>query len=129
METTNIPTEQLPSSSSKKSLLKTTEKIITSGDPLEYISRNNIDLNKIYLGLYSIALTADIMAKDRDGDTFVLGADNRSRIMASTLLLELAKHIKDKNVVIAQGIFNDPKLVAQAEEDAKRVLGLRRRVA
>lgn len=129
MENNNVPTEQLPSSSSKKSLLKTTEKIITSGDPLEYISRNNIDLNKIYLGLYSIALTADIMAKDRDGDTFVLGADNRSRIMASTLLLELAKHIKDKNVVIAQGIFNDPKLVAQAEEDAKRVLGLRRRVA
>ena len=129
METTHIPTEQLPSSSSKKSLLKTTEKIITSGDPIEYISRNGIDLNKIYIGLYSIALTADIMAKDRDGDTFVLGADNRSRIMASTLLLELAKHIKDKNVVIAQGIFNDPKLVAQAEEDAKRVLGLRRRVA
>ena len=129
MENNNVPTEQLPSSLSKKSLLKTTEKIITSGDPLEYISRNNIDLNKIYLGLYSIALTADIMAKDRDGDTFVLGADNRSRIMASTLLLELAKHIKDKNVVIAQGIFNDPKLVAQAEEDAKRVLGLRRRVA
>ena len=129
MENNNVPTEQIPSSSSKKSLLKTTEKIITSGDPIEYISRNGIDLNKIYLGLYSIALTADIMAKDRDGDTFVLGADNRSRIMASTLLLELAKHIKDKNVVIAQGIFNDPKLVAQAEEDAKRVLGLRRRVA
>jgi len=115
-------------SPSKKSIIKTTEKILSSDNPLVYIEKAGIDLLAIYKGLGNIALHADIMAKDRDGDTFVLGADNRSRIMASTLILELAKHIKDKNVIVAQGIFNDPKLVAQAQENSDRVLELKNRM-
>lgn len=133
MDTTSVPPEVpankgVEKSPSKKQLINTVEKIISSGDPLEFIERNRIDLNKIYLGLYDIALHAMSVAKDRDGDVMELGADNRSRIMASTLLLELAKHIKDKNVIIAQGIFNDPKMVEKVNGEAERVLKLKNRL-
>lgn len=110
--------------SSVSQLKKKTEKILASDTPLEFIEKAGIDLLAIYKGLGYIALNADIMAKDRDGDVFVLGADNRSRIMASTLLLELAKHIKDKSVITQVGIFNDPKIV----EEANRVLALRNKI-
>ena len=109
----------------KKSLLSTGEKIAYSSDPLHYIERNKIDLDKIYVGLYFIALHAELTGKDKYGEVLEMGPDNRSRLMASTILLELAKHIKDKNVVIAQGIFNDPKLVEQADKDAQRILAMR----
>jgi len=102
-------------------LNKTVSKILASDSPLEYIEKAGIDLLAIYKGLNKIALYADIMAKDRDGDVFVLGADNRSRIMASTLILELAKHIKDKSTIQQIAIVNDPGII----EDAKRLRGMR----
>ena len=108
-------------SPSIKSLTKTSEKILSSDTPLEFIEKAGIDLLEIYKGLGDIALHASIAAKDRDGDIIDMGPDNRSRIMASTLLLELAKHIKDKSIVTQVGIFNDPKIV----EEANRVLALR----
>ena len=117
------PSNDMPS---KKSLLSTGERIVCSSDPITYIERNKIDLDKIYVGLYFIALHAQLVSKDKYGEAVEMGADNRSRLMASTILLELAKHLKDKNVVIAQGIFNDPKLVEQADKDAKRILSMRK---
>ena len=102
-------------------LNKTVDKIIASDTPDSYIESAGIDLLEIYKELGNIALHADIMAKDRDGDTFVLGADNRARMTAIALILELKKHIKDKSVVTQVGIFNDPNIVAEAQ----RVLALR----
>ena len=51
--------------------------------------------------------------------------DNRVRLAAITLLLELRKHIKDKSVITQVGIFNDPRVA----EEAKWVLKLRDRMA
>lgn len=119
-----LPITDSDKPSSVTKLKKTVDKLLASDTPLEYIEKSGIDLLEIYKGLSYIALHANIMAKDRDGDVFELGADNRSRIMASTLILELAKHIKDKSVVTQVGIFNDPKIV----EEANRVLALKNRI-
>ena len=121
---TTIPQLPINEASSISKAKKTVEKILSSDTPLEYIEKAKIDLLAIYKNLGRIALTAKIMAKDRDGDVFEMGDDNRSQIMATTLLLELAKHIKDKSVVTQVGIFNDPAIVAEAN----RVLALKNRV-
>lgn len=101
---------------------KSVEKISTTPlTPEEYCVKAGIDLNKIYKELGDIATSAVIVAKDRDGDRIELGADNKTRLAAIALILELNKHIKDKQVITNVGIFNDPNVLA----DAQRVLALR----
>lgn len=102
----------------------TAEKVIASTDPLKYIEKAKIDLVCLYQELNKIATGAELYAKDRDGEAIVLGPDNKARISAIALLLELAKHIKDKSTAVSVGIFNDPAIVSEAD----RVLGLRNRV-
>jgi hypothetical protein len=59
---------------------------------------------------------------DKYAEERSLGADNKVRIAATALLLELNKHIKDKSSnMINMGIFNDRELT----KEAARVLGLR----
>lgn len=122
--TDNVVSKPTDNPPSVTSLNKVVDKIILSDTPEEYCKRAGIDLLNIYKELNEIALHADIMAKDRDGDTFVLGADNRARMTAIALILELNKHIKDKSVVTQVGIFNDPNIVAEAN----RVLNLRGKI-
>lgn len=128
----NTPTDNPPSSESKidskpatpatiPSLNKTIDKIIKSDTPEEYCRQAGVNLLEIYKELNNIALNAVVVAKDRDGDPIDLGADNRARMSAIALILELNKHIKDKSVVTQVGIFNDPAIVAEAN----RVLNLR----
>jgi hypothetical protein len=82
-----------------------------------------ITLQRVYDRLSDL-MDAETFAKDRDGDSICLGPDNRTRMAAVMLILELRKHIKDKNVVTQVGIFNDPQIVAEA----RRVLALRERM-
>lgn len=90
-----------------------------------YIEKSGVDLVLLYKNLYRIAVGAKLVAKDRDGDPIELGEDNKAQISATALLLELAKHIKDKSVVTNVGIFNDPSVLSEKIEDARRVLAMR----
>ena len=94
---------------------KTVDKILSSNDPMEYIKEAKVDLVKLYQELNSIALTAEVMAKDRDGDPVSLGADNRARISAIALLLELAKHLKDKTAIQSIAIVNDVDIKSEVK--------------
>lgn len=122
-----VPQNDLPATSkasSVKTIERRVDKVLTSPalvSPEEYCAKANIDLLDIYKQLGSIALKAELVAKDRDGEPISLGPDNKVRLSAICLILELNKHIKDKSVALSVGVFNDPKLVA----DADRVLRLR----
>ena len=109
---------------SLKELTKTVDKIIESDTPDEYMRQAGIDLLDIYKELGNIALNAQVYAKDRYGEVLELGPDNKSRLPAIAMILELKKHLKDKSIVTQVGIFNDPKIVG----DANRVLSLRDKV-
>jgi rRNA processing protein Krr1/Pno1 len=99
---------------------------ITSGTktPEECSLEAGISLVSLYEELKRLALSSENTAKDKYGDVVILGPDNKTRLAAIALLLELHKHIKDKNVVTQVGIFNDPRVVAEAD----RVLALRDRI-
>lgn len=114
------PNELKPPTLAK--LNRTVEKIINSDTPEECIAKAKIDLVLLYEQLNEIALNAKIFVKDRDGDPIELGADNRARTTAIALILELAKHLKDKSMVQQVALFD-----STAIEDAKRVLALRKK--
>jgi hypothetical protein len=123
-------TDILPTIPSKKLSLNKIEKIVdavsvSERTPEEYCVKAGIDLLAVYKTLGEIALRANITAKDKYGEVIELGADNRARMAAIALILELNKHIKDKNVVTQVGIFNDPRVI----EEANRVLGLKNRMS
>lgn len=126
---TAILSSSLPSiskSSTEKLTIKKidneVEKMLQSDmTPEEYCVKAGISLLEVYKTLGNIALKAVITAKDKYGDVIELGADNRARMSAIALILELNKHIKDKNIVTQVGIFNDPS-------EVQRVLGLRARI-
>ena len=108
-----------------KSLQKTTEKILNSGTPEEYIKKSGINLLDIYKRLGEIALHSELITRGKfPGEVEVLGPDNRSSLAAIGMILELHKHLKDKSVVTQVGIFNDPKIVSKSE----RVLKLRDKI-
>lgn len=109
-------------SPSLNKLNKTVEKIINSEVPDEYIDQAGINLLDIYKELGNIALNAVVVVRDSDGDPMELGADNRARTTAITLILELKKHIKDKSMIQQVALFD-----STAIEDAKRVLALRKK--
>lgn len=130
IQTQGITPEQTPvapsvaTTPSPRKTINTAEKIVASNDPLKYIEKAGIDLVELYKELDRIATKAMVFAKDRDGFAVELGEDNKARIAAIALLLELAKHIKDKSAVLSVGIFNDPNVVREAE----RVLKLKERM-
>jgi len=94
---------------------------ISLGDvtPEECCERAGISLSAVY-GRLSELMSSTTVIKTRYDEMEV--PDNKTRLAAVTLVLELRKHIKDRGVVTQVGIFNDPRVVAEAE----RVLGLRR---
>ena len=102
-------------------LNRTVDKIISSNNPLDYIEKAGIDLVVLYKELNIIATSAMICAKDRDGEPLELGPDNKARIGAIALLLELAKHIKDKGTMTQVAIINDSGIM----DDAKRIIAMR----
>lgn len=116
-----IPIDAKDKPASINKTLKTVSKILASDNPIDFINKAEVDLLAIYKNLGWIALNAELVAKDRDGEPISLGRDNRCQISASLAILELAQHIKSKTVVAVAGIFNDEKVVA----DANRVLALR----
>lgn len=84
-----------------------------------------MDLVETYKELRRISTGAVIVAKDRYGDRVELGEDNKTRLAAIVVILELVKHLKEKGVsTVNVGVFNDPRVV----EEAERVLGMRGRV-
>src|SRR6266478_5266325 len=95
-------------------LNRTVDKIISSNNPLDYIEKAGIDLVVLYKELNIIATSAMICAKDRDGEPLELGPDNKARIGAIALLLELAKHIKDKGTMTQVAIINDSGIMDDA---------------
>lgn len=118
---TNPPSLSASSSPSLSSLSKTVERINSSDNPIEYIEKAKIDLIKLYQELNDLALNAMVWVKSGDGDQKNIGPDNKARIAAIALLLELAKHIKDKGTVAQVAIINDPGII----EDAKRIVAMR----
>lgn len=86
--------------------------------PEECCDRAGVTLERVYRRLGEL-LDATMVVKTRYEEMEC--PDNRTRLAAVQLVLELRKHIKDKNVVTQVGIFNDPKVV----EEAERVLRLR----
>jgi hypothetical protein len=88
------------------------------GTPEECCERAGVTLDKVYRRLGEL-LDATTLVKM--GYEQMEVADNRTRMAAVQLILELRRHIKDKSVVTQVGIFNDPKVV----EEAERVLRLR----
>lgn len=121
MDTSTDNTSVVPASTSQPSESTVANKILTSESPLEYIVKANIDLVQLYKELNIIATKAMICAKDRDGDAIELGPDNKARISAIALLLELAKHIKDKGTVAQVAIINDSGIM----DDARRIIAMR----
>jgi hypothetical protein len=104
---------------SLKSVSKIIDKIaISELSPERCCEDAGITLPLVYSTLGEL-LVATTTTRNRYGES--THPDNRTRMAAVQLVLELRKHIKDKNVVTQVGIFNDPRVVAEAE----RVLGLR----
>lgn len=101
-----------------KTLEKNVNGILASDTPEEYIKAAGVDILKIYKELGDIALNAELVAKDKYGESITLGRDSRSRLMAIGMLLELKKHLKDKGTAVSVAVFNDPKV----EEEAKRII-------
>jgi hypothetical protein len=83
--------------------------------PEEYCVSAGIDLVEIYKELLRLATCSMVTVKDRDGDLIELGPDNKTRLPAIGLILELNKHIKDKSVATQVAIFNDPEIMRRAE--------------
>lgn len=66
-------------------------------------------------------LNADMELKLNTQGATMTVADHGSRHKGLLVALELKKYLKDKTVLIQNGIFNDPKI----QEDADRILKLR----
>jgi hypothetical protein len=113
-----------------KKIIKSANKVVdaviagAAKTPEEYCVKAGIDLLKIYKELGNIATAAVVVSKDKYGDVIELGADNRSRLMAITLILELNKHIKDKSIATQIAIINDAGVL----EDVKRIRELKNRM-
>lgn len=119
-----IPPTQACASTSDRTTIKQANDIITAENPLELIKKAEVDLVRLLKNLDRIALTAKIVAKDRDGEPIELGEDNKAQITATVAIFELAKVIKDKSTAVQVGIFNDPNIV----NEANRVLALRNKI-
>ena len=108
-------------SKTDKKDIATAEKIVAAENPLELIVKAKIDLVQLMVNLNRIALTAELIAKDRDGFPVSLGHDNRAQMLASGMILEIAKVMKDKSTATNVAIFN----VDEIANNAQRVLALR----
>ena len=110
-------TNKLPTLNKIRSVVE----VISTTDetPEGCCERAGITLERVYKRLGGLM---DAVMIQRSGGAEYEVPDNKTRMVAVQLVLELRKHIKDRNVVTQVGIFNDPKVVAEAE----RVLGLRR---
>ena len=95
--------------------IKTAAAIINSDTPDEYIAASGIDILEVYRELGRIALSSESYVRDKYGDIHSLGPDNKSRLPAIQMILELKKHLKDKSVVTQVGIFSDPEITKRAE--------------
>lgn len=89
--------------------------------PEQCCEKAGLTLDVIYSTLAEM-MKAETCIKSRNEELWI--PDNRTRMAAVALTLELRKHIKDKTTVTQVGIFNDPKVI----EEAQRVLALRDRV-
>ena len=109
-------TEELPSI--KK--IETVVSKMASGEitPEECCERAGITLDSVYASLSNL-MKAEMPVKTRYD--FEMFPDNRVRLAAVQLVLELRKHIKDKSVVNQVAIFNDTKV----EAEAQRILAMR----
>ena len=112
----------------KKISLKKIDQVVTAMEltektPEECCEKVGLTLDKVYTRLGQM-LDAEAPFNDKYQGA-VMYPDNRVRLAAITLILELRKHIKDKSVITQVGIFNDPRVA----EEAKRVLKLRDRMA
>lgn len=109
---------------SDKSVVKQANDILAAENPLELIKKADIDLVKLLKNLNRIAMSAKLVAKDRDGDPIELGEDNKAQITATVVIYELAKLIKDKSAVQNMAIINDSGIM----EDVKRLRELRKKI-
>jgi len=111
-----IPTGAIPSINKIKSVVDT----ISTGDmtPEECCERVGLTLERVYRRLSGLM---DAKMVQRSGGAEYEVPDNKTRMVAVQLVLELRRHIKDKTNAVSVGIFNDPRLA----EDASRVLSLR----
>lgn len=104
------------STPSDKSVIKQANEVLIAENPLELIKKADIDLVKLLKNLNRIAISAKLVAKDRDGDPVELGEDNKAQITATVAIFELAKLIKDKTTAVNIGIVNNPGVMEKAEE-------------
>ena len=110
------PTEKLPSINKIKNIVA--DMVITDDTPEACCERAGLTLERVYNRLAGLIDAKMVL---RSGGAEYEVPDNKTRMVAVQLVLELRRHIKDKSVVTQVGIFNDPKVVAEAE----RVLRLR----
>jgi hypothetical protein len=89
--------------------------------PEQCCENAGLTLERIYNKLSSL-LDAKMLIKTRYDEISV--DDNKTQMAAVQITLELRKHIKDKTTVTQVGIFNDPRVV----DEAQRVLGMRDRI-